>query len=92
MMFSECHEQLREKLAARKEGGIIFTAVQKFSLLDGEKWHPALCERQNMVVITDEAHRSQYGLKAKPNTKTGVQNQRTGLLSESFLDMVLRPR
>lgn len=58
-------EELREMLASRESGSIIFTTVQKFSLLDDEKVHPKLCERSNVVVISDEAHRSQYGLKAR---------------------------
>lgn len=57
--------QLRDVLAARPAGGIIFTTIQKFSLLKGETKHPVLCDRSNLIVITDEAHRSQYGLKAK---------------------------
>lgn len=57
-------DQLREMLAARESGGIIFTTVQKFAPLDGEKTHPALNLRDNIVVISDEAHRSQYGLSA----------------------------
>ena len=68
---ADSREELREKLAARQSGGIIFTTVQKFSLLEGETGHPVLCDRANVVVISDEAHRSQYGLKAKLNTKTG---------------------
>ena len=63
--------ELREKLESRQAGGIIFTTVQKFSLLEGEKDHPVLCNRSNVVVISDEAHRSQYGLKAVVNRKTG---------------------
>ena len=62
---AESREQLREMLAARQSGGIIFTTVQKFSLLEGEKVHPPLCTRTNVVVISDEAHRSQYGLKGR---------------------------
>ncbi len=62
---AESREQLREMLASRKSGGILFTTVQKFSLEDGETAHPALCGRTNVVVISDEAHRSQYGMKAK---------------------------
>ncbi len=62
---AESREQLREMLAARQSGGIIFTTVQKFSLLEGEKAHPPLCARSNVVVISDEAHRTQYGLKAR---------------------------
>ena len=69
---ADSRDELRSMLAARESGGIIFTTVQKFSLLDGEGQHPALCKRENVVVISDEAHRSQYGLKAKLNTKTGV--------------------
>ena len=57
-------DQLREMLAARESGGIIFTTVQKFAPLDGEQAHPALNLRDNIVVISDEAHRSQYGLNA----------------------------
>ncbi|WP_447778380.1 type I restriction endonuclease subunit R [Pseudomonas chlororaphis] len=58
-------EELREMLASRQSGGIIFTTVQKFSLLEGEETHPALIQRSNVVVISDEAHRSQYGLKTR---------------------------
>lgn len=57
-------DTLRDLLAERETGGIIFTTVQKFSLLLGENNHPVLNERHNIVVISDEAHRSQYGLKA----------------------------
>ncbi len=64
-------DDLREILAARQSGGIIFTTVQKFSLLGDETAHPVLSSRHNIVVVSDEAHRSQYGDKAKLNTKTG---------------------
>ena len=57
-------DKLRELLAERESGGIIFTTVQKFALLDDESSHPTLNERHNIVVISDEAHRSQYGMKA----------------------------
>ncbi len=57
-------ESLRELLSERESGGILFTTVQKFALLQGETSHPVLNERHNIVVISDEAHRSQYGLKA----------------------------
>lgn len=56
---------LRELLASRQSGGIIFTTVQKFSLLEKETEHPKLSERSNIIVISDEAHRSQYGNKAR---------------------------
>lgn len=58
-------DELRQLLAERESGGIIFTTVQKFALLEGESEHPLLNGRHNIVVISDEAHRSQYGLKAK---------------------------
>ncbi len=57
-------EMLRRLLAERESGGIIFTTVQKFALLNEEQGHPLLNDRHNIVVISDEAHRSQYGLKA----------------------------
>jgi type I restriction enzyme R subunit len=57
-------DALRQLLAERESGGVIFTTVQKFALLDDEKHHPVLNDRHNIVVISDEAHRSQYGLKA----------------------------
>lgn len=61
---AEDREALRQLLASCESGGIIFTTVQKFALLDDESGHPALNQRHNIVVISDEAHRSQYGLKA----------------------------
>ncbi|WP_457809120.1 type I restriction endonuclease subunit R [Kushneria sp. EE4] len=61
---AEDRESLRQKLAERESGGIIFTTVQRFALLDDERGHPILNGRHNIVVISDEAHRSQYGLKA----------------------------
>ena len=64
-------DSLREILAARQAGGIIFTTVQKFSLFGDENHHPVLSKRHNIVVVSDEAHRSQYGDKAKFNVKTG---------------------
>jgi len=64
-------DELREMLASRQAGGIIFTTVQKFALLDEEDEHPLLSDRSNIVVISDEAHRSQYGMKGRFDEKTG---------------------
>ena len=64
-------DELREMLASRQAGGIIFTTVQKFALLDAEDEHPLLSERANIVVISDEAHRSQYGMKGRLVQKSG---------------------
>ena len=64
-------DELREMLASREAGGIIFTTVQKFALQEDEETHPLLSDRTNIVVISDEAHRSQYGTKGRLDTKTG---------------------
>jgi len=94
---AESREQLREMLAARQAGGIIFTTVQKFSLLEGEAKHPPLCERGNVVVISDEAHRTQYGLSAKLNQKTGkyvfgyAKHMRDALPEASFIGFTGTP-
>jgi len=75
--FSKCHEILRQKpvqATTREElqkllkvasGGVIFTTIQKFFPDEGREEYPLLSERSNIVVIADEAHRSQYGFKAK---------------------------
>ena len=54
-------EDLRDRLGARSSGGVLFTTVQKFGLRVDEETHPVLSKRENIVVISDEAHRSQYG-------------------------------
>lgn len=66
-------ESLRELLASREAGGIIFTTIQKFALQNNELNHPLLNSRHNIIVISDEAHRSQYGLKAKLNEQGEYQ-------------------
>ncbi|WP_419208176.1 type I restriction endonuclease subunit R (plasmid) [Photobacterium leiognathi subsp. mandapamensis] len=58
-------DALRDLLLNRQSGGIIFTTIQKFALLANEIEHPVLSERANIVVVSDEAHRSQYGNKSK---------------------------
>lgn len=65
-------EELRDILETKQSGGIVFTTIQKFGLLEGEDAHPQLSNRTNIVVVSDEAHRSQYGDKAKLDTKTGI--------------------
>ncbi|MBE2896381.1 type I restriction endonuclease subunit R [Pasteurellaceae bacterium HPA106] len=62
-------EALREELAKRESGGVIFTTIQKFSLAEGESRFPVLNTRHNIIVISDEAHRSQYGLNQHINDK-----------------------
>lgn len=57
-------DELREILTNKPSGGIIFTTIQKFALKKEESRFPILSERTNIVVIADEAHRSQYGFDA----------------------------
>lgn len=68
---AESREALRDLLAGRPSGGIIFTTVQKFAPGPDEEVFPRLTERTNIVVIADEAHRSQYGFSAVLDKKTG---------------------
>lgn len=60
---------LYDLLNERESGGIIFTTIQKFTPDDGDM--PVLTDRKNVIIIADEAHRSQYGLEAKTDIKTG---------------------
>lgn len=60
---------LFDLLNERESGGIIFTTIQKFK--PEERDMPVLTDRRNVIIIADEAHRSQYGLEAKTDSKTG---------------------
>lgn len=79
LQFAKCSDFLRQKpvhaksrehlkllLDGRIANGIIFTTMQKF-----EESFDCLSERRNIVVMADEAHRGQYGLTEKVDTKTG---------------------
>lgn len=80
--FSMCRDLIRQtpqqagdrdelrRLLDRPSGGVIFTTIQKFSPEDGRNDYPLLTGRSNVVVIADEAHRSQYGFRAKVDRKT----------------------
>lgn len=63
---AESREHLQQ-LLARTSGGVIFTTLQKFGEVAGP-----LTTRGNVVVIADEAHRSQYGFRAKMDGRTGA--------------------
>lgn len=75
--FSRCQELLRQEpiqaesrddLKARLKvasGGIVFTTIQKFFPEEKGDTYPLLSERRNIIVIADEAHRTQYGFKSK---------------------------
>ena len=70
--FSRCRDLLRQppvQAASRSDlraklavdsGGVVFTTIQKFFPEEKGDTHPALSQRRNIVVIADEAHRSQY--------------------------------
>ena len=74
--FADCRQLLRQtptqaddredlkKLLRVASGGVIFTTIQKFQPESGNLYE-TLTERSNVIVIADEAHRTQYGFKAK---------------------------
>ncbi|MEC5159759.1 MULTISPECIES: type I restriction endonuclease subunit R [unclassified Janthinobacterium] len=62
-------QDLRAKLANRPSGGIVFATIQKFMPGEDEDTYPLLSDRHNIVVIADEAHRTQYGFEAKLKTR-----------------------
>ncbi|ASJ23805.1 type I restriction endonuclease subunit R [Laribacter hongkongensis] len=102
--FSMCRDLIRQTpvqaesrehlqaLLNRASGGVIFTTLQKF----GEIAEP-LTTRRNVVVIADEAHRSQYGFKAKVDAKTGeisygfAKYMRDALPNASFIGFTGTP-
>jgi type I restriction enzyme R subunit len=61
-------QDLRAKLGNRPSGGIVFATIQKFMPGEDEDSFPVLSDRHNIVVIADEAHRTQYGFEAKLKT------------------------
>ena len=101
--FSSCQELLRQspvqaenrehlrKLLDRPSGGVVFTTLQKFSPEAGATDYPVLTDRRNVIVIADEAHRSQYGFEARLDRITGeitygfAKYLRDGLPNASFI-------
>lgn len=79
--FSNCMQLLRQKpvqaekrsdlqkLLSVASGGVVFTTIQKFLPENDDGIYPALTERRNVIVIADEAHRSQYGFNKKIKLK-----------------------
>ncbi|MDO4232672.1 MAG: type I restriction endonuclease subunit R, partial [Lautropia sp.] len=102
--FSMCRDLIRQTpvqadsrdhlvyLLERASGGVIFTTLQKF----GEVAEP-LTTRRNVVVMADEAHRSQYGLKARVDAKSGeisygfAKYMRDALPNASFIGFTGTP-
>ncbi|MYL85196.1 HsdR family type I site-specific deoxyribonuclease [Desulfovibrio aerotolerans] len=107
--FSMCRDLIRQtpvqatnredlrKALNRASGGVIFTTIQKFTPEKGDSEYPLLTDRRNVVVIADEAHRSQYGFKAKVAQKTGeisygfAKYLRDGLPNASFIGFTGTP-
>lgn len=69
-------EDLRQRLQTAG-GEVICTTIEKFRLTAGEQAHPVLSSRNNILVMADEAHRTQYGLS------TDLSRSREGALSIS---------
>lgn len=93
--FAAAHEYLRQspqqaksrtdtrELLSSNSGGIIFSTIQKFTPAEGEDTMPVLTDRSDVIVISDEAHRSQYGMQAR-YTKDGVRYGFAQYLRESL--------
>ncbi len=63
-----------KRLLRTAGGGVVFSTIQKFKAEDGSENFELLSDRKNIVVIADEAHRSQYGFKMKTHfVKDGVK-------------------
>jgi type I restriction enzyme R subunit len=71
-------QDLRSKLANRPSGGIVFATIQKFMPGEDEDTFPVLSDRNNIVVIADEAHRTQYGFEAQLKGKPGKEKYQVG--------------
>lgn len=67
---ADSRSELRQ-LLRRASGGIVFTTLQKFAPEVGGDAVPVLTDRRNVVVVADEAHRSQYGFTESIDERTG---------------------
>lgn len=74
----ETRQDLRAKLVNRPSGGIVFATIQKFMPGEDEDTFPTLSDRHNIVVIADEAHRTQYGFEATLKGKPGQEKYQVG--------------
>lgn len=74
----ETRQDLRIKLNNRPSGGIVFATIQKFMPGEDEDIFPVLSDRSNIVVIADEAHRTQYGFTAELKGKRGQEKYKVG--------------
>ena len=82
---AESREDLRARLQ-RSSGGVIFTTIQKFLPNENGDRQPLLSDRYNIVVIADEAHRSQYGF-----IEGFARHMRDALPRASFIGFTATP-
>lgn len=92
---AETRTDLRSKLR-RASGGIVFTTLQKFRPGEDGDANPVLTDRRNVVVIADEAHRSQYGFSEKVDSqgrlRSGLaKHMRDALPSATYLGFTGTP-
>ena len=92
----ESRDELRDALAVAS-GHIVFTTIQKFLPDANAGRYPAVTERRNVIVMADEAHRSQYGFAGKLDEDTGemaygfARHLRDALPSASFIGFTGTP-
>lgn len=90
-------EDIYRELQDRPAGGIIFTTMQKFQPEKGDIEFKILTDRHNIVVLADESHRSQYGMKARFDNKSGTMKYgyahhlRTALPNAGFIGFTGTP-
>ena len=75
---AESRAHLKTLLNGRTSGGMIFTTIQKFEPDEGCETVNPLTQRRNVIVIADEAHRSQYGFSAKVEMESQKASLRYG--------------
>ncbi|MCZ4694584.1 type I restriction endonuclease subunit R [Ancylomarina euxinus] len=90
VQHADTTDELRELLSA-EGGGVIFTTIEKFRLKELEEGkevaHPVLSTRYNLIVMADEAHRTQYGFK----DGGFAQNIRKAMPNASFIGFTGTP-
>jgi type I restriction enzyme R subunit len=90
VQHADTTDELRSLLST-DGGGVIFTTIEKFRLKDLEAGkeieHPVLSERYNLIIMADEAHRTQYGFKSGGF----AQNIRRALPNASFMGFTGTP-
>ncbi len=84
---AESRPDLREKLSV-EAGGVVFTTIQKFLPEEKGDRHRALSERRNIVVIADEAHRSQYDFIELLSGEIRSRRRKNIVQARSFAEML----